>query len=315
MGGEALNIHDIAKLAGYSVATVSRVINDRPYVSQAAREAVLKVMREADYVPNAVARDLSAGKTWAIGVVTPMREHPYFTSLTDSITQAAFAKGYHVVLLPSQYDATVELGYLEQLRRKAYDGLIFTSHAMNAEEMVPYLKYAPVVLCHDPGRLALPAAFTKRGDTYVAGCRWLKAHGAKRVGLFLPRTPALSATAAAMLTAYETVFGFTPPQAWLADDVMSNAAGYQAAAKLAGQGLDGILTNGDDIAAGAVQYYREHHLPCPLLVGQENQLSSRLLNLPTIDHHFHEVGRHALNLAIEAEHGHIAVPSTFIARG
>jgi DNA-binding LacI/PurR family transcriptional regulator len=51
------NIHDIARLSGFSVATVSRVINDRPYVSDEAKAAVMKVVRQLDYVPNAMARD------------------------------------------------------------------------------------------------------------------------------------------------------------------------------------------------------------------------------------------------------------------
>ncbi|MFD1485558.1 LacI family DNA-binding transcriptional regulator [Lacticaseibacillus baoqingensis] len=307
------NIHDIARISGYSVATVSRVINHRPYVSEPVRQAVLKVVRQLDYVPNAVARDLSAGRTMSIGVVTPMREHPYFTELTHALTQAAFARGYHVVLLPSQYDASLEKRYLEQLRRQAYDGLIFTSHTMALAQMVPYQKYGPVVICHDPGAVDLPAAYSDRGETYLEGYRWLKAHGAKQVGTFLPRAPKRSATAAAMVAAYQTVFGRAPAPELLVEDVMAPASGYAAAAKLAAVGVDGIFTNGDDIAANAWRYYQDHQLPEPLLVGQEAQLSGRLLKLPTIDHHFQQVGKLAIALATGELTGQHAVASTFMA--
>ncbi|WP_461214894.1 LacI family DNA-binding transcriptional regulator [Lacticaseibacillus sp. GG6-2] len=308
------NIRDIARLSGYSVATVSRVINNRPYVSQPVREAVLKIVRDLDYVPNAVARDLSAGRTKTIGVVTPMRDHPYFTSLTTAITQEAFARGFRVMLLPSQYDAVIELDYLEQLRRKAYDGLIFTSHAMAVAKMLPYLKYGPVVLCHDPEGIAIPAAYTDRGETYLEGCRWLKAHGAKRIGMFLPRDPALSATSQAMIDAYQQVFGVQPKPEWLAVDIMKNADGYTGARRLAAAKVDAIFTNGDDIAVGAATYYRDHGMQVPLMVGQENQLSGKLLGIPTIDHHFRRVGKLALQLAIGEITGQHEVASTFVTR-
>ncbi len=57
------NIHDIARLSGYSTATVSRVINGHRYVSAAARARILTVMKQLDYVPSTMAQNLSAGKT------------------------------------------------------------------------------------------------------------------------------------------------------------------------------------------------------------------------------------------------------------
>jgi DNA-binding LacI/PurR family transcriptional regulator len=250
-----------------------------------------------------------------IGVVTPMRDHPYFTSLTNSITRAAFARGYRVMLLPSQYDQAIEADYLEQLRMKAYDALIFTSHALPLAEILPYTQAGVVVVCHDPGSVSINAAFTDRGETYVEGCRWLQNHGAQRIGMFLPRIAKRSATSQAMLKAYQQVFGHLLPAKRQVLDVMNNADGYQAAQQLEAQQVDAIFSNGDDIAAGAVQYYREHHLTVPLMVGQENQLSSQLLDIPTIDHHFRVVGELALRLAVGELTGQHQVASTFISRG
>ena len=218
------------------------------------------------------------------------------------------------MLLPSQYDQAIEADYLEQLRMKAYDALIFTSHALPLTDILPYAKTGQVVVCHDPGHVAINAAFTDRGETYVEGCQWLKAHHAKKIGMFLPRTAKLSATSQAMLGAFQQVFGEALPEALQVLDVMNNEDGYQAAQQLAKQHVDGIFTNGDDIAAGAVQYYREQHLALPLMVGQENQLSSQLLNMPTIDHHFRVVGELALRLAVGELSGQHQVASTFISR-
>lgn len=57
------NIRDIARLTGYSVSTVSRVINNNPYVSEEKRRKILAVMKEVNYIPNYTARALSVGKT------------------------------------------------------------------------------------------------------------------------------------------------------------------------------------------------------------------------------------------------------------
>lgn len=124
------NIHDIARLSGYSVSTVSRVLNHQNYVSAKTRGDIEAVINKLDYVPNAVARNLSRGATLTIGVVLPHVDHPYFTQLLHGIMRAAFAANYHIVLLPSKWDSQLELKYLEALRQHAYDALIFTSHGL-----------------------------------------------------------------------------------------------------------------------------------------------------------------------------------------
>lgn len=134
-------IRDVARISGYSVSTVSRVLNHKNYVSDEVRKNIQKVIAELDYVPNDVARDLSRGRTMNIGVVVPNIDHPYYTDIVRGIMAAAFAAGYNVLMLPSKYDAVVEHGYLDQLRRHAFDGLIFTSHTMPVADMVPYKQY------------------------------------------------------------------------------------------------------------------------------------------------------------------------------
>lgn len=80
------NIRDIAKKSGYSASTVSRFLNQTGYVSQSAKQAIQQVIDELDYVPNALARDLSKGKSNTIGIVIPQMQHPFFTELINGIT-------------------------------------------------------------------------------------------------------------------------------------------------------------------------------------------------------------------------------------
>lgn len=109
------NIHDIAKLSGYSVGTVSRVLN-HGYVSEQARNKIQKVVAETNYVPNRIARSLSSGRTMTFGVVVLDIEQPYYNELVRGAAERAFQDNYRLILLPSNYDFKTERQYLELLR-------------------------------------------------------------------------------------------------------------------------------------------------------------------------------------------------------
>ena len=81
-------IRDIARLAGVSVATVSRVLNDRPDVSPETRDAVLRQIREHNFSTNRSARALSVGRTNLVGLTLPMVNAEYFTSILSGATEA-----------------------------------------------------------------------------------------------------------------------------------------------------------------------------------------------------------------------------------
>ncbi|MFC6324180.1 LacI family DNA-binding transcriptional regulator [Companilactobacillus baiquanensis] len=311
-----MNIHDIAKLSGYSAATVSRVINNRKYVSDDAKLAVQKIIKEYDYVPNDVARDLSKGKTHNIGVVMPYTKHPYYTGIINGVMDAAFPAGYRIVLLPSMYDADVEMNYLNRLRRKAYDAIIFTSHGVTLDDLLEYQKYGSIVCCHDPGNYDISAAYTERIDSYLKAFTWAKAQNVKKVAILLSRNFELSATSQLTRKAFIKIFHHEPLESLLRTDVITYSDGYRSAQSFYKNNVtpDLIFANGDDVATGARQFYLDHHLPIPTLIGQENQLSGQLLNLPTIDHNFHEIGRLAFELAIGDETKQVSVASRFILR-
>ncbi|KRK12088.1 transcriptional regulator [Lacticaseibacillus zeae DSM 20178 = KCTC 3804] len=308
------NIHDIARLSGYSTATVSRVLNRHPYVSASARAKIQAVIDQLDYVPSTMAQNLSAGKTRTIGVILPHTDHPYFQQLVTGILNAAMAGNYHAVILPSRYDQKLEETYLEALRRHAFDGLIFTSHGLSLTTIAAYQKYGPIVVCEDPGRVKLAAAYAERTPAYRKAFEWMQAQGYTKIALLLSRSYAQSATSKLTINSYVDVFGQRPPHSLVVYQMRTFQDGYQAGAKLAPQHPDFILGNGDDIAAGVRQYFVDHHLPVPPLMGQENQLSSHLLNISTIDHHVTAIGAAALKLALRAEVAQTVIQSDLILR-
>ncbi|AVK63505.1 LacI family transcriptional regulator [Lactobacillus sp. CBA3606] len=310
------NIHDIARLSGYSVSTVSRVINHQKYVADEKRAKVEAIMQQLDYVPNRVARDLSSGRTKTIGVVLPYANHPYFARIIDGIVRAAFAAGYKITLLPTNYDRTVEQAYLDQLRSKAYDALIFTSRSSSLAVLTQYRKYGQIVCCEDPGdEEPLAAAYTDRMASYVRALTWAQTTGYQKMGVVLSRSSEISASTRVTRRAYEQVYG-----PLLARNLFVGAVtyddGYRAGAYFAKltPTVDAIFANGDDIGAGVHQYFVDEGLPPIPVIGQENLLSSRLLKFSTIDHHLEALGQAAFQLAISTTTQHELIKSEFIRR-
>ena len=87
-------IQDVARLAGVSTTTVSRVLNNRGYISEETREKVNKAMKELNYFPNDVARSLFNKRTNLIGVILPTVSNPFFGELTFYIENICNSLGY-----------------------------------------------------------------------------------------------------------------------------------------------------------------------------------------------------------------------------
>ncbi|RRK10566.1 LacI family DNA-binding transcriptional regulator [Lactiplantibacillus garii] len=308
------NIHDIARLSGYSVSTVSRVLNHHNYVSAETRQAIEQVVKKLDYAPNAVARDLSRGKTFNVGVVLPHADHPYFTQLVQGIMRAAFAANYHVVLLPSKWDAQLEQKYLETLRQHAYDALIFTSHGLPLATLAKYQRYGRIVICENPHDSGLPATYAERVATYRTAFAHLKKLGHTHIGVLNSRDLAASATTQATVAAYEDVFQAPLPAKYCYTGVNTLTDGQTAGGYFVARfpEVTAVMTNGDDIALGFRRAYLAAQRPLPYLIGQEHQPSGEALKLPTIDHHFDLVGVRAFQLAIGETATNVAIPSEFL---
>lgn len=123
-----VGMRDVAKKAGVSLSTVSLVVNASGYVSQEMRRRVEQAMRELDYIPNELARNLYRGRTGMIGVIVPTLRHPFFATLVSAL-QGRLAKHELQTLLCSTADAdTGEAEYVSRLRRHMMDGIIMAAH-------------------------------------------------------------------------------------------------------------------------------------------------------------------------------------------
>jgi LacI family sucrose operon transcriptional repressor len=127
-------IHDVALKAGVSVTTVSRVLNNRGYISETTRNKVFKVMDELSYQPNEIARSLLRKQSNIIGLVIPSVSHPFFSELAERVEYYAYQEGYKVLLCNSQLDPVKERDYIDMLKRNRVDGIIMGSHTLEVDE-------------------------------------------------------------------------------------------------------------------------------------------------------------------------------------
>lgn len=127
-------LDDIAKLAGVSATTVSRVINNYGSLSEKTKTKVFEAMRELNYQPNSLARSLKGKKTKLIGVILPGVSNPFFGQMVQEIENQLFKKGFKMILCNASYDAQKEIDYLRMLMANRVDGIIAGSHNLGIEE-------------------------------------------------------------------------------------------------------------------------------------------------------------------------------------
>lgn len=311
------NIHDIAKRAGVSVATVSRVLNHHPYVSESKRAAVKRVIDEMDYTPNHLAIDLIRKKTRRIGVIMPYNNNQAFDQLLHGVLNRSVELDYSVMVLPTKYDPDKELNYLNMLKNKQLDGIIITSRSNTWDAITPYTKYGTIVACEYTDHPEIGCAYMDRYGSYVETFQLLKNKGHSRVAFTTARGEESNST---LLTieAYKQIFGDLPPEYHIRDCYNMDDGGGAAQQLLH---LDcrptAIYANGDEVAAGIYQYAQRNQLRVPehlAIIGQENQPVGIGLRLSTVDHQLVKVGEQAFDLTIENSKDKIETPYHIIER-
>lgn len=134
---DKLNIDQVARIAGVSTATVSRVINNYPFVREQTRQKVLKVIGETKYRINAVARNLRRKRTYSIGVIVSNVLSPFYSVIAKSVEDVAIKNGYSTILCNGGDNPEKELKYLQLLHENRVDGVILSPTGENRD----YIKF------------------------------------------------------------------------------------------------------------------------------------------------------------------------------
>lgn len=125
------NIKDVAREANVSVATVSRVMNNRGYLSDEIRSKVEEAMKKLNYQPNDLARSLHRQKSNILGLIVPSVSHPFFGEVARRFEYCAHQGGYRLMICNSLQNRDKEREYIDMLKRSQVDGILMGSHLLD----------------------------------------------------------------------------------------------------------------------------------------------------------------------------------------
>ena len=183
-------MRDVARVAGVSAKTVSRVFNDDPHVTEETRERVRWAMQKLNYVPNLLARSFRAGADAAVGLAVPDLADPFFATMTSSIELDLVSRGMAVVVTSLHHGADRERTALEALLRRQISGLIVVSVSADQSYLAPWQERTPMVFV-DRAPRGLSGVYVIEDD--LGGAReavtHLARHGHRSVAFFAVSTP------------------------------------------------------------------------------------------------------------------------------
>jgi LacI family transcriptional regulator len=141
-----VTMSDVAREAGVSLMTVSRVVNNKGEVSSATRQHVQAVIERLGYRPSGIARGLATQRTHTLGLVMLDVANPFFSDVARGAEHVAYAEGYNVFLCNTDEDPQRELDVLQSLEEKRVDGVVLCSSRLDDHELRTAVVRHPAVV-------------------------------------------------------------------------------------------------------------------------------------------------------------------------
>ena len=267
----ATTIHDVARMAGVSIKTVSNVLNGYASIRPATKQRVLEAIESLDWTPNLTARGLRSGRTGLINLIIPDLRNAYFAELSDVLMEAADAQGLSVIVAQTRGQRRRELDLLRGPRAQMVDGILFSPLALGDQD-TPLLATVktPMVLLGErilDGPKDLVTMHNVEGAR--AATRHLLDQGRRRILAFGSDASLLNGSANLRLIGYRQALedAGVPYDPALTVDVVSwlRSAGAAAMRGFLERGIafDGVVGFNDLIALGAMRALQEAGLRVP----------------------------------------------------
>ncbi len=302
-------ITDIAALAGVSVATVSRVLNGRPDVSPATRNAVQRHIRERGYVTSRSARALAGGRTRTglIGLTVPSIVGDYFTRIVAGATDALCERDARLVVCPTRYEHDRETSLLGRLMHGTTDGALVILPSESAAELAVLRQQGyPFVVVDPPDQVDdhIPVVSAANWSGAKTATEYLLTLGHRRIGVITgERDKCASRDRVAGYLSALLAVGLPANPGLIVESDFTIEGGHAAAHILLGQSdaPTAIFALNDDMGVGVLRAARERGLDVPAhlsVVGFDDiQMASIVVPaLTTMRQPLQELGRTAANI-------------------
>lgn len=260
------SIKDVAKAAGVSTATVSRVLSNGVHVRQEVRERVMEAVARLDYRPNLLARSLRSQHSNTIGLIVSDIRNPFFTSISRAVEDMAYEQGYSLLLCNTDENPEKESIYLNLMHDENVAGVIFSPTRQTANNFsVPDFSFPIVIVDRSVGNADVDAVLLDNVDAGYRLTMHLLENGYRSIAALCGE---MSTTGRERHKGYE--------KALQSYDLSSQSehvkfmqprieTGYAAAMKMltSTNRPDAMLTTNSMIASGALQAIRECNLVIP----------------------------------------------------
>lgn len=259
-------LKDVAQLAGVTVTTISRMLNNRANVSPKTRAKIEQAMKELDYQPDEIAQSLIKRKSNMIGLIVPSARNCFFSMVIDYVERYTARNGYKLLLCISDLDARKEKEYFNMLKGNKVAGVILASHTQNLEEHVVLSR--PLITIDRRLSERIPSVCA---DNYNGGrlaAQHLLERGCRRLAY-------ISGSAGINMDANKRFIGFGDVcREWGVQEPIVADAGEQQFIAMRYQTLiqglfyqhpeiDGVFTSNDIIAAQILQYCADADIGIP----------------------------------------------------
>ncbi|MDC0610583.1 LacI family transcriptional regulator [Vibrio sp.] len=306
------SLHDVAKLAGVSKSTVSRVVNDEYGVKEATKIKVLEAVKQCGYVVNQVAKDLKSQRTNLVGVVVPRMSSHATAQGVDGLTRALELAGKHVLLANSHQNHDKEVEYIQIFNQKRVEGIIF--YATHLDQMlVTAIAHSsvPVVLVGQDGSLFdIPSVIHDDFRVgFEAGQRLIKA-GCKRIGFLGVQQDDIAVDEQRSSGLVRALTSQNLSLEFHAHSDFSIESGYRLTKQYLADypDTDGIFCATDRLGVGAINALRELNINVGVdvkLLGVGNDELSLISHpqLSTFSYAFEKAGENAASMLLERIEG------------
>lgn len=304
-----MNIYDISKAAGVSIATVSRVINGSSSVSDKTRQKVLSVIDEYGYTPNAFARGLGLNTMQAIGIMCPDSSDPYLADAIYFLERELRQHNYDSILCCTGYQLSTKEKYLKLLLSKRIDAVILIgsnfieANDKNNKYIYDAAKEIPVILLN--GYLEGPNIYSTVCDDYQAVYDAVSSLVNSGINKILYLFHSLSYSGIRKLDGYKaSMLAHNLP---VKEEYMQQFSGTihetkDFLLKLKADGLDfeGIVTSDDSLAVSAIKYAKACDLSVPeqlSIIGYNNSIMAQCCEpeLTSVDNKVETLCIHAVS--------------------
>ena len=302
-------IKDVAKVAGVSIATVSRVIHNGGKVGDACRARVKKVIKELDYRPNSNARALAGNTTNTIGVVTPKLSMSFFSSLASGVEKAARENNYKLLMSNSMFETQSELNAIESLREHNCKAIILHSEYSDEETLINLADQIPglVLVNRYIPQLANRCVWLDNVSGAETATKYLleKCHKdfAVVTSIYQNRDPELRLEGIKRALSAK---GISLPVQNIEESTNNIEGGEEAVKALLKKGckFTALLAYNDLMAIGAIHALFDAGLRVPedvSVIGFDNLMVARACRprLTTMNYPVEDMAHHAANLAIK----------------